>query len=107
MSKSDNKFYKIPARVMRENIALDELNDVLDKIIDKEEVTDDEEELIVMYALQHMYRSGKRRTCTEEVHEKFENLITDRRRDLLTALGMAEEYIDADGNIICELKDGY
>lgn len=90
----ENEFYAIPEKVLKVNIPSDKLDDILDRMIDEEYTSNEEEELIVLYILQLMYRSGRRTSCTEYVHEKFENLINDRRIQLLKEAGLIEEFFD-------------
>jgi len=96
MSKDEN--YKIEAAIMNENISLEEIDSILDKYIDNEEVLEDEQEKIVMYILQLFYRSGRRTSCTTDVHEKYNALITDRQIELLSNMGYIDAMYDSEKN---------
>lgn len=88
--------YSIDPSIMDQKVSLEEIDNILDKYIDREEVTEDEQEKIVMYILQLFYRSGRRTSCTTDVHEKYNNLIVDRQIELLSNMGYIDSMYDSE-----------
>jgi hypothetical protein len=90
--------YTIDPSIMDQKVSLEEIDNILDKYIDKEDVTEDEQEKIVMYILQLFYRSGRRTSCTTDVHEKYNALIIDRQLELLSNMGYIDSMYDSEKN---------
>lgn len=90
--------YTIDPSIMDQNVSLEDIDNILDKYIDQEEVTEDEQEKIVMYILQLFYRSGRRTSCTTDVHEKYNALITNRQLEHLSSMGYIDSMYDSEKN---------
>lgn len=88
--------YEISFEIMKIDISSEEIDRILDKHIDGEKVLDEEYEYIIKYILQLFYRSGRRRSSTEEVHEKYNNLIGDRAIRLMDQMGIIDSFYDTE-----------
>lgn len=88
--------YEIPSEIMGFNITIDEINTVLDKHLDEEEVSDEEFQLIITYILQLFYRSGRRFSNTVTTHEKYNRLIAGRSLELMRDMDIIEEFYDTE-----------
>ncbi len=89
-----NEKYDISPKIMKIKISTDEHDIILDKHLDKEEVSEEESEKVVMYILQLFYRSGRKDSCTTDIYEKYNSLIGDRVIQHLNGLGILEEAYD-------------
>ena len=86
--------YEIDSKIMSVNITSEEIDNILDKHIDEERVSDEEALTIISYILQLFYRSGRRTSNTTDVHEKYNNLIADRKVKLMTDMGLVDHVYD-------------
>lgn len=94
-NENDNEFYTIPVMVIQQKISNEEIEKALDNQINQTQ-SEAEEILLVMYILQLMYRSGHRETCTKDVHEKYQLLVTDRLLQGMVTDGLIEEEFDTE-----------
>lgn len=92
----DNEDYDLLPEIMELEINIDEINTILDKHLDEEEVTEEESKLVVMYILQLFYRSGRRSSNTTITYEKYNMLIASRAIELLNGMGIIEELYDTE-----------
>lgn len=94
----DKKILSIP-------ISMQDLDDILDKHIDKEEVTEEEERKIVTYILQLFYRSGRKESSSEEIYNKYNALIGDRVIQHMEGMGVIESLFDSErGEMVYKLS---
>jgi len=90
----DDEDYELLPGIMELKITTDEINTILDKHLDEEEVSEEESQLIVMYILQLFYRSGRRSSNTITTHEKYNLLIASRAIELMRDMDIIEEFYD-------------
>lgn len=95
---SEDEYYTIDKAIMNEEISLEEIENILDQYIDDQKVSDDDEQKMVMYILQLFYRSGRRKSCTDDVHQKYNALIVDRQIELLSEMGYVDVAYDSEKN---------
>lgn len=77
-------------KLLRKHISLDKVNEVLDKYIDEEYITDEDIELLLLYTGQLLVRSNRNTVSIEDIQEKANALIDNRKDELLFSAGLAE-----------------
>lgn len=84
----------------------EEIDDALARFAE-DQFSDEDDDLLIEYAIHLLYKDGKTETTPEEISEKIQLLVVDHVIYGLEQKGLVECGIDSDGEIVTNLtKEG-
>lgn len=100
MYERDEELKDVPEEINRIHIPLSQLNYILDKHINGDQVFPEEEEIVVWYCMQDFYRNNKQYNI-KSLHEKYNLLIGSRLIEIMQEKGyIKEQYYNPETNEI-------
>jgi hypothetical protein len=95
--------YRLPDGILKIEIEEGFIDDVLDKIIDKETLEPHEESGLVIYIWQEMYANNIVECSTQDLFERINQKVGERATKLLVGMNMMEEVQDEYGEVFYKL----